>query len=413
MNSINEKTLKIAFHGIDDRIKKIFVMFLEGPCKGAAYVASDPKDANVDFFDSDIPASRALLEAHLENTIQKPVIVQSLLDFQYEGIISLKEPVTVDSMLLALAQAKKLIDSSAFGAIPLALKGVEETLPERNDDDLLLPSKTSKNEVFLEKIDELHNIKPKSLESSESEVTKAASQQTTMQLDEKSCQILFKSIDDIDLNDPSQFENAYYNPSNFYQGTVQSAISISRKKNQSYMLHSIWNRIILLPQTGEIWHDGNEEDIRIFAGIPLKHNQTKKSRLHLTPISPEVAKLEAAKAKGIFQGMDVFLWKLACWTSMGRYPQHIDYTKPVYLLSPPDFNRLLIMPHAQSIAELLSQGPKTMGDIAITLNIKPQFVFLFISALDSIGLVVQKSVLSNRLSETLKFFGYPSKGTEQ
>jgi hypothetical protein len=97
--------------------------------------------------------------------------------------------------------------------------------------------------------------------------------------------------------------------------------------------------------------------------------------------------------------LEAFLWKLACWTSMGRYPKGLDHTKPVYLKNWPNFTRLLVTPHALRIAALLVQHPRTMGDVAQKLNIKPQYVFIFISAACAIGLAGQAKRLSDTLVE--------------
>jgi hypothetical protein len=55
----------------------------------------------------------------------------------------------------------------------------------------------------------------------------------------------------------------------------------------------------------------------------------------------------------------------------------------------PNFTRLLITPHALRISALLVQGPRTLGNVAEVLNIKPQYVFVFISAACALGLTGQ------------------------
>jgi hypothetical protein len=87
--------------------------------------------------------------------------------------------------------------------------------------------------------------------------------------------------------------------------------------------------------------------------------------------------------------MDAFLWKLACWASKGRYPKSIDINQPVYLKSWPNFTRLLVTPHALRISALLIQSPRTLTNVAQVLNIKPQYVFVFISAACALGLAGQ------------------------
>jgi hypothetical protein len=90
-----------------------------------------------------------------------------------------------------------------------------------------------------------------------------------------------------------------------------------------------------------------------------------------------------------FFDTDAFIWKLAIWTSKGRYPDSIDIYKTVFLKHWPNFTRLLITPHALRIAAFLIEGPKTLMEISETLNIKPQYVFVFISATNAVGLIGQ------------------------
>jgi hypothetical protein len=99
--------------------------------------------------------------------------------------------------------------------------------------------------------------------------------------------------------------------------------------------------------------------------------------------------------------MEAFLWKLACWTSLGRYPMEIDYKKPVYLKHWPNLTRLMITPHALRIAALLALKPSLMGDIASLLNIKPQYVFVFVSCANAIGLIGQGAKYTNRFVNVL------------
>jgi len=51
---------------------------------------------------------------------------------------------------------------------------------------------------------------------------------------------------------------------------------------------------------------------------------------------------------------------------------------------------LLITPHALQIAAVLTHEPKLMMDVVEQLKIKPEYVFVFISAAHALGLVGQE-----------------------
>jgi hypothetical protein len=109
--------------------------------------------------------------------------------------------------------------------------------------------------------------------------------------------------------------------------------------------------------------------------------------------------------------MDAFLWKVACWASKGRYPVSIDISHPVYLKSWPNFTRLLITPHALRISALLIRGPRTLGNVAEVLDIKPQYVFVFISAACALGLTGQARREADVLvAQTLEIKSNKNKG---
>ena len=89
--------------------------------------------------------------------------------------------------------------------------------------------------------------------------------------------------------------------------------------------------------------------------------------------------------------MDAFIWQMAVWTSKGRYPVSINITKPLYLKYWPNFTQLMVIPHSLRIAALLITTPRSAINIADSLEIDSQYVFMFISATNAIGLLGQAS----------------------
>jgi hypothetical protein len=419
--------LTVALHGMDARSVKIFTLFLKGPCGNSGSVATHPEEADIDIFDSDAPASKTLLDKHLQLALQKPVMVLSLTGFEHKGILSLTKPVKTDDMLLALDQANKLIGKlslkhSSKGIAPapkaslLTPTVIEEeghefgkdSLPNDNTVDAahslspsVLMAKSSQSGVkeYQQEEDGIDHEAIKTILYDNYKHEKNAKHLCTLSLDQKSFQAYVRSDGEADVNDPAQFSNAHYNPDNYYLGIVQTAIAACRGKNQAFVLRSKWKPIILLPLNQEVLLGGDEAELKVFAEIRLKHGKKKAQELRLTPMDSTV--VDVGRALNKTQRMDTFLWKLACWTSMGRYPQDLDFRKPIYLLHWPNFSRLLVTPHALRIAALLVQGPRTMGSIAEILNIKPQFVFVFVSAAYSIGLVGQAKRISDSLVDAL------------
>lgn len=367
MSENNKKPLTVALHGMDDRSRKIMMMFLQGPCRGVATV-TDNDEADVDIFDGDAPASKKMLSEHLQAGRAKPTIVLSLQDFKHDSVLQVRKPVKTDEMLAALNEAKILLADFA-GKKPLkqpalAAVGAEEE-EEESEPEAPPPLKT----YVLD----------------QDERKKTSKHQTAMRFDEKGFQAYIGLLSDIDVNDPKQFANASYDPKDYFQGYIQSAFMVCRAKGQIMQLQSGWKPIVIFPHTHEIWLDADDPQLRAFAGIKL--NSASTSKMSINPVNAQSVGVGGALDK--FQSMEAFLWKLAIWTSKGRYPQTIDCSQPVYLKSWPNFTRLLITPHALRIAALLMQGPRTLPNVAQVLDIKPQYVFVFASGACALGLMGQ------------------------
>jgi hypothetical protein len=366
----NDKPLKLALHGMDSRVSNTMMLFLQGPCNGAAYTVVDADDADVDVFDGDSQYSRGILETFSQDGLNKPAIVFSMQEnFVHAEALVVKKPIKAPDMLQALAKAKKKISTQPPSAINAGMPQGQE---EQTDNQQLKTYVYDRDEAY-----------------------KTSKHKTAMQMDEKFFNQVIGSVVDIDANSPKQFiGDAYYVPQDYYQGYFQAAVGIARSSKQIMLLESDWWPVTLFPRTQEVWLDAGDMELKGFAGIRLNH-KIKSAELSLVPVNPETINLSGTLDR--FQSIEAFLWKLACWTSQGRYPQDIDYRLPIYLKQWPNFTRLLVTPHGLRIAALLIREPRSMVNIAQTLNIKPQFVFVFVSAAYAVGLVDQAKRTSDNL----------------
>jgi hypothetical protein len=346
MNNKRKSSLRVALHGMDGRTYKTMVMYLQGPCKGAATVVED-LDAEVDMIDADSVNAKALLEQRQTENSVRPIIVLSLQELNLDNVLYVKKPVKTADMLDALSKAEAILAA------------------KQNPSDEVLFNK----KLFINK----------------DEHKKTSKHQTAMHLDEGNFNAFIGSIPGLDVNDPKQFPNASYNPKEYFQGYFQSACLIAQTKKQVLHLNSGWKSLIIFPHNHEIWLDADDKQLRAFAGLPI--SSLSGPGMSLTPASAHT--LSVKKELDKFHNVDAFLWKLAVWTSKGRYPVALDIHKPVFLKHWPNFTRLVVTPHALRISALLIASPKTLPDIAETLKIKPQYVFAFISAAHALGLVKQ------------------------
>lgn len=362
----SKSPLKVALHGMEERTSKTMVMYLQGPCRGAAMVVND-SDADIDVFDADVMGAEKLMAEQRAKKPHRPVIALSLRDGELAYVFYVKKPVKTDDMLANLGKASALL-----GKIKQ-----EESNPAKPTD------KVNVIQPVVEKAIEKTNLKSFVIDNDERK--KTAKHEAAMQLNEKAFNAFIGNVSGVDVNDPQQFAVATYNPKDYFQGHVESAFKISREQGDIMQLNSGWSPLIIFPENNEIWLDADDKQLRAFSGLVITH--TLDGKISTNPLTFESSSSSRALEK--FYSMDAFLWKVACWASKGRYPIAIDITQPVYLKSWPNFTRLLITPHALRISALLIRGPRTLANVAEVLNIKPQYVFVFISAAYALGLTGQ------------------------
>lgn len=361
----NQRPLQLALHGMDERTQKMMVMFLQGPCQGGGMVVANSLDAQANVIDGDLSRSQSLLTDIMDKQPEKPVIVLSLQDGQseQEKLIYVKKPVTSTRMLAALEQAKNFINRKTILTTE-AQQGNSPVAPAETQERQAAPIKT--------------------IAVDNDERAKSSKHQAAMHMDEQGFSAVIGMVPNIDYSDPAQLPTISYNAKLHFQGIVQSAYKYAFDKAQAINLGSSWKSLLIVPEHREIWLDADDKMLRSFANIKINAKDVNISAID----DRTHAVINGRPDK--FQDMNAFLWKLAIWTSKGRYPQELDITKPVYLKRWPEFTRWLITPHALRITALLVESPRTMMSTAQVLNINPRYVFVFISAAHAVGLVGQE-----------------------
>ena len=374
MKNKNQTSLKVALYGMDQRSYKMMSLYLKGPCKGLATVVNETEaeaEAEIDLLDADHIKARELLDQLQSKTPTRPIIILSLEEIRLEGTIYVKKPVKMNDIIAALKLAKESLGARSKKNKVTPIKVVSEALD---------PAPVKKT---IEEVAERKQAATKHIDNEEK--NKVSKHRTARDLTESNFSAYIGNIEGVDFSDSEQVLKASYNPKSYFLGYVQSALKACKANNRVLKLNSSWKPLIIFPNTHEVWLDAEDKQLRAFAGLAIKNNGAKS--MSLSPIDQDVSSLNN-KMEG-FYDIDHFLWKLAVWTSKGRYPDNLDINKPVYLVQWPNFTRLVVTPHAMRIAALLIEEPRTAMNIAKVLSIKPQYVFVFISAANVLGLVGQ------------------------
>jgi hypothetical protein len=388
MFSRRDTALRVCALGFDARSYTALQLFFRGKCSDRAVLGGDD-DAEVSIIDMDSFNAGKILDEQQEKYPDRPLILLSLEDRHQRlpNAIYIKKPVQIQSMLAALEEVRT---RSAAGSSP-------EMPPGSNPRD--------------ERVPPLHPSAKKSMDAPPPgrqsvkgfavREDKTANQAALM-LDERGFGEYIGSLKDIDPNNPLEVKAAQYDPKRYLQGYLQSACKTALTKNCALRLNTGWKPITIFPQSREIWVDSDDQQLRSFCLVPV-HSISElgfaDAEAGIMTISPAnaVKIKEDGRDLSKLQRMDALIWKIALWTSAGRVPEDIDLNRPVYLRNWPNFTRLLVFPNALRIAALLSEQPRSLLDVAETLNVHQQYVFAFFSAARALGLADQ----ATRQSESL------------
>jgi len=386
-----KEAIKIALYGMDERACKTMAMYLKGPCKGIAVVTNEV-NADIDLIDADYSKAKELLDERKSVTPDRPLILLSLEEVLIEGTFFVKKPIEIEALVAAIKQATS---GSIKKTKPIAKKEEKELekTAEIETTETIEPPVVEKKKAATKHVDS-------------EEVKKTSKHRTAKDLTESKFSAYMGHIEGVDFSDPEHLLKASFNAKEYFFGYVQSALNVCKAKGRILQLNSGWKPLLIFPQSQEVWLDADDKQLRAFAGLSIKKNASKG--MSLSPI--EKSTVKANEKMENFYDSDYFLWKLAVWTSKGRYPDVIDINKPVYLKQWPNFTRLLVTPHSMRIAALLVREPRTAMSIANALKIKPQYVFVFISAANSLGLVGQAKRQSDVLIAPAKVKASKAKG---
>ncbi len=351
-------TLKLAIHGVPEQSSKIMRLFFQQLSKEVV-VIDTVAEADIHVIDMDHSASKDIFAKLRHKHRQAVFILTSLTEPKVDSeIIFLKKPLAKQTALIALKQGLSQLKKQT------ATFQREITTEKPNSKPV------NKLDNHANTPDNHHPI---------------SRRQPSKQFNDKVFSNFIGLMADIDFDDPNQLNQASFSPKNYFFYYVYNAIKVAHQKGMVLEINAGWKPLIIFPHSREIWIDATDHQLRAFAR--LKITSSGENKITFSPVN--VKDLPNDKQDGKFQSEESLLWKLALWTSKGRYPTNIDPKKTILLKHWPNLTRLVIPPHALRICALLIKQPQSMLDVAKSLNIGPQYVFVFITACSALNLVTQ------------------------
>lgn len=380
-------SIRVCALGFDARSFTALQLFFRSKCGEKVILVGDD-EADLGIIDLDSFNAGKILAQQQTQHPERILILLSLeaQEKQISNAIYLKKPVQIQYMLDALDTARSRLLNSSVAAPPnpTVTKGDKVyDIDKKITDELVTPKAAMR--VF---------VAPE-------EKAKSTVQAATL-LDERGFGEYIGSLKDIDPTDPTEVRAAQYDPKRYLQGYLQSAYKTAMHRQSALCLNTGWKPITILPQTKEVLVDADDQQLRSFCLVPvhsisdLDFTDATAGIMTISAVNPDSLN-ENKHGADNRQRMDTLMWKVALWTSAGRIPEDIDLHRPVYLRNWPNLTRLLVFPNAMRIAALLSEQPRSLLDIADTLQIRQQYVFAFFSAARALGLADQATRQSENL----------------
>jgi hypothetical protein len=199
-----DRRLKIATVGMDERMQNALSLFFKGPGKNSCILVEE-NSAELSIVDLDGYESKGLLEKHMQQYPGRPVILLSLQDQNMNGTIFLRKPLNPKQLMLALDKVKAQLSSNTQAA---------STTQTPNEQQADIQDGSAQRSL-----DSAANQSVKSTAPNSNRKTHKAA----MGLDERSAKALIGSAHDIDPNDEKQASAAQYNPKDFFQYHLKRA----------------------------------------------------------------------------------------------------------------------------------------------------------------------------------------------
>lgn len=180
----------------------------------------------------------------------------------------------------------------------------------------------------------------------------------------------------------------YFDPNEYLLGRILAKLKESTGQ-QCIIRVQCWkdSKLILLPDQNRVYTDLTDSQLKSLGVAVLNEEFT----IDISRVDSAGKKdLPATEIESLqSMSIDYLLWDLALRTARGRVPKGTLLSQPLYLSRWPNFPRLPRTLHAMRIASLWVGNPRTLDDIAKSLDVDRADVYSFYSAAVATGLAGQ------------------------
>jgi hypothetical protein len=369
-------SVKIHATCLDERSYKVLSFFFKKYCHARCEMTGEDQ-AEVFLINMDHPDAEKQCTRIFEHHPASPIILMALKPRETGNHYFLRKPMIADHLLaiiddIANKQADHKITAKKFNSITI------DSAPEPK---LALKPKLEATPV------------------PEAEVSQKASSGHAAQLLGTKEDLSFVGVTkDIELSDKLALASIQFNPDHYLMGVIIQAYQLAKKECCIVKITGLLRTITMFPDTGEVYVELTDRQLQPMCVVDL-NNKTgliKQSDIVIEESTRNEEWNFCTKSR-YFQSLDLFIWKVALWTSRGRLPDDIDITRPVYIQAWPNLTRLIVTPYALKIIAFWLSEPRSLTNMVTALAIPQRYIFSLFTASYYLGLAGQARRASDEL----------------
>lgn len=393
--------IKVSTLGLSEKMSPVLDYFFKHSATNHC-LQVDALHSQAIILDIDSIEGKAVFKEIPDKYRDKQLIVLSVRKPEQENIIYVQKPVKAEALLAAIDKVRTLVAKESVKTshtnhfnknTPIALKknseykisnsdiAIRKKAPQINKAsnlDINLAIIQQSQQELSETISPQDQAEVKKLRLVERTVSSKVDKSNSGRPD-KNDRIIGSAVD-IDLDNPEQLKNRFYNPDDFFQGFLYKTILESKRQNKPAMLNISEYSIVTLPNANTALIDASESQLQALSSIPL-------SERTMTIFFLGDAQLKKFSARSKPVKVYSLLWKAAIMASRGRIPSGTDINATVKFRQWSTIvDHVLQFEYAKTIASLWEEQPLSLIETIKKLNIPQRYVFTFYSACYAIGI---------------------------
>jgi hypothetical protein len=372
-------TIKVGLYEMDERsasrLRIVFKMVYKNQCE-----AVDIEDADTVIVNIEKQNPQQTLEEFKSSYPNKPIILLYDKELNIDGVKSITRPCKLPDLLALIKDTSesKKSNSHSSSAIKQARK-VADSL-----------QKKLRGHDNRKRINVVSNPKISTEVSSNEQIT---TKEKTSQV-EQSLSVELKNSANLELSKAAKtivnsklIKENYYQPDNFLQGKVTSAIKKANNENKSVFLRCWSHRwIVVSPSSGFLVENIKERQLSNLGLVNTDSDVVFREETFTEKQMAAMAETPTEEIKAT--PIQKFIWDIAVRTARGRIPEGTNCEDNYLLEQWPNLTRISRVANSMRISAFWLDQPQSINDVIRQLNIPAYDVYTYFSAAIASGLLI-------------------------